>query len=157
MRARTGVQYLFTPIEEAELETAIARGLEFGDARRKLVLHVSRLPWLLIPWSYTYGFLRTVSAATDERLWGRGRPTVPFGWSAEKCHDRNAWEIGPTWYILPRRWYREIRWRFYKLAIDIGAATGPEGCYFTEIEWWPKGPRLSRMERWEVERRRRSA
>lgn len=84
-------------------------------------------------------------------LVGRTAPTVPFGWSVERDEDRCAWVIGPSWYLLPRRWYRNWRSRFYRFAIEVGAATCPyEGCYYSELEWWPKGPRMTAYERWQL-------
>lgn len=78
-------------------------------------------------------------------------PALPFGWSAERSMHRNAWEVGPSWYILPRRWYRSLSWAFYCFAIEVGAAVEPyEGCYVNELQWWPPAPRMTARERWEA-------
>lgn len=76
---------------------------------------------------------------------------LPFGWTFEKDWNHDAIQVAPAWYILPRRLWHWAYWHFCEFAIDIGAARTPyEGCYFSELEWWPKGPRMTRMERWEA-------
>ncbi len=77
--------------------------------------------------------------------WHRGwRPALPFGWSAERDMGRDAYVVGPSWFIVPRRWFREARWRFYETAIRIDLAREPyEGCYWNELVWFPDMPRFA--------------
>jgi hypothetical protein len=81
---------------------------------------------------------RGVFIHTRSRRGHPERPPLPFGWAAERCYDRNAWECGPAWYILPRLWIRGLRSWAYDKALRLGAAEALyDGCYYSEIRWWP--------------------
>ena len=92
-----------------------------------------------LPWQREGGdfrFLRRVSRWALEDV-GIERPVVPFGWIAEYELDTDGYLVGPAWVILPRRWYRELRWRFYRVAKRHGAIELREGDLFSNARWWP--------------------
>lgn len=117
------------------------RYLAFHHAKARLRATLGCLPLIEAPWRHGNRFYRSVSFSVAE---SHGLPPLPFGWSAEKCFDRAALDIGPSWYMLPRRWYRTTRAAFYRKAVEIGAAVAPyDGCYYHELEWWPSRPRAN--------------
>lgn len=135
----TGVQALFNPIEEQELRDALDRAYAFRGARRRIASTLNSLPWVESAWMR--GVLTRRIDSLRLRDDGHQRPALPFGWSAERDWDTDSWTVGPSWYILPRQWYREIRQRIYRFALKRGALKAPyEGCYFHEMEWWPRNP-----------------
>lgn len=124
-----------TDADVAEFE----RYLDFTYARRRLVRAVNAEPLVEAPG------LRTLLTRLVFLHWTRNRkPVLPFGWSLIRVADRNAVIVGPSWYILPRRWLRDLRSWFYDFAVRVDLARCPyEGCYYSELRWFPDAPRFS--------------
>lgn len=107
----------------------------FAEARQRVIERLRELPLVEAGWRRPRVLTHSV---TRERIRSSREPVVPFGWAYERIEGRNAVEIGPAWFILPRRWYRELRWQLYHHAIRLGAAEKPyEGCYLHELRWFP--------------------
>ena len=86
---------------------------------------------------------RTLLTRIVSRRWKTVMPPMPFGWAREKVIDRHAYVYGPAWYILPRRWMRELRWAFVDWALRVDLARTPyQGCWHHEIVWFPDAPRF---------------
>lgn len=137
----SGRHWEFTPHERDRMWLAQETGFSFDLSKARICATLRNVPWVEADWRR--GVLSYHVSGQMLADHGRAAPNVPFGWAAERDPDRNAWEVGPAWYILPRRWYRALRWRFYRFAIQVGAVAGPEGCYFSELKWWPSCPRYS--------------
>lgn len=78
---------------------------------------------------------------------GAARPAVPFGWTVRRHYYRNAFELGPWWYLAARGLLDRARHRFYFVMLyKLKWAYEPhEGGYYHEIKWrfieetrWPE-------------------
>lgn len=142
----TGAHQLFTPHERDRVWNALESGLAYDLAKARICARLRNLPLREADWRrsiFTHGV--SAMALYDS---GRRQPDVPGGWSMEPEYDRDMYIVGPAWVILPRRWYRELRRRFYRYAHRIGAIELEEGGYYRDARWWPRTPLACKEAKW---------
>lgn len=54
------------------------------------------------PYRHETGLARLYSGPYLHEIPAEHAPPVPFGWALRRCEARDAYELAPWWYFLPR-------------------------------------------------------
>ncbi len=66
----------------------------------------------------------------------------PFGWTVEINYFRRGVEIGPSWYMIPRRIFRTCRQSFYGWADAVRLRIVAPCNLWSDGEWFPDFPKF---------------
>ncbi len=74
-------------------------------------------------------------------IWNTAKPKLPAGWVARRLMDRDAYIVGPWWYVLVVAARDKVEdWLFNRGALGIHIYCDDD-CVEYERTWWPNMPR----------------